>query len=572
MFVPQAPAGPARASRAPFARRSRAGALTRTLLVAGIVAGALAAPLPIAGPRIALAQDGGFAIGQTVFVGNTDGDGLLLREGPGFDATVLNAFSDGTPVIIADGPIQAADGTIWYAVEVGGQAGYMLSDYLVADGSGSGSAPPAPAAPPAGTTTTPGDGAPNAGRTGDATTSASPGTVTTTAPPASGPGPRAVSGHADGPDTTVGPSGEAVPAGNNRRQDTQQASAEQFASAEQAVDDAATTDLVNLRANPSWEAEILRVLPPGSSVDVTGGAQGEWTPVWYNGTDGWIVSQYLSGESAWTAQPADLRGARTGLASVIEPAELRAEPSAAGSVIGVLPAGATFTPEAGPEQGFYRTTWDGVTGWVSGAFLSFDGSTVGNPGEEATAANAAPVAAAPADDAPTTAAPAFAGITWPVSGGSWYVMQGYNGSTHVNRDAEWQYAYALDIAREDGDAGGAPVSSPVNGTVRWTDPSSGGLSIDLGNGHALAMFHVTLDGGLDAGDPLRQGDSIGTVSGPGGMGFAGSPHVQITLWQTADGGNWDRAAAPFVGEFAIAGTEFPDIGGSEQHRGFAFRP
>lgn len=569
MTVSHAPAGTSRSGSAPFVHRARAGLLARALFAAGLVAAAGLAPLPIAGPGIAVAQNAGYAIGQTVYVGNTDGDGLLLRDGPGFDATVLNAFSDGTPVLITDGPIQAADGTFWYAVEVGGQSGYMLSDYLIADGAGS--VPSDPTAPPAGTTTAPGNGTSNAGRTGDATTSASPGTVNTTAPTSSGNGPRDVSVNADGPDTTVGPNGEAIPAGNGNRQE-EQASAEQFASAEQAAGaSAATTDLVNLRAAPSWEAEILRVLPPGSAVEITGQAEGEWTPVWYNGTDGWIVSQYLGATAAWTAQRADRRGARSGLASVIEAADLKAEPSADGAVIGAIPVGATFTPEAGPEQGFYQVTWEGTTGWVSGAFLSFDGSAVGNPGDEA-AANAAPATESPATDAPAGEAPAFAGITWPVSSGSWYVLQGYNGSSHVNRDAAWQYAYALDIAREDGDAAGAPVSSPVNGIVRWTDPSSGGLSIDLGNGHALALFHVTLDGALAAGTPLRQGDPIGTVSGPGGMGFSGMAHVHIALWKTADGGNWDRQAAPFVGEFAIAGTEFPDVGGSQQYRGFEFRP
>ncbi len=561
----QAPAGLPRAPRAPFARQVRAGVLARTLFAAGLVAGALAAPLPAAGPLVAFAQNAGYAVGQTVYVGATDGDGLLLRDGPGFDATVLNAFSDGTPVLITDGPIQAADGTIWYAVEVGGQAGYMLSDYLLADGSGAGSAPAEPSgptAPPAGTTTSPGNGTSNAGRTGDASTSASPGTVDTTAPTTSGNGPRDVSVNADGPDTTVGPNGEAIPVNPNRWQGEQTAT--------QPAADAATTDLVNLRGAPSWEAEILRVLPPGSPVDVTGAAQGEWTPVWYNGTDGFIVSQYLGGMSAWTAAPAEQPSSRSGLASVVEPAELKTEPSADAAVIAVLPTGSTFTPEAGPEQGFYRTTWEGTTGWISGAYLAFEDSAVGNPGD-AVVQYAAP-AAAPVSEAPATEAPAFAGITWPVSGGSWYVMQGYNGTSHVNRDGDWQYVYALDIAREDGDGAGAPVFSPVNGVVRWTDPSTGGLSIDLGNGHALAMFHITLDGGLEAGDPLRLGDPIGTVSGPGGMGYAGSPHIHMALWKTADGGNWDRAAAPFTGEFAIAGTEFPDIGGSQQHRGFAFRP
>jgi hypothetical protein len=56
------------------------------------------------------------------------------------------------------------------------------------------------------------------------------------------------------------------------------------------------------------------------------------------------------------------------------------------------------------------------------------------------------------------------------------------------------------------------------------------------------------------------------------MGFAGSPHLHIALWETADGGNWDRHAAPFVGAHALEGTEFPDIGGGQQHRGVEFVP
>ncbi len=65
---------------------------------------------------------------------------------------------------------------------------------------------------------------------------------------------------------------------------------------------------------------------------------------------------------------------------------------------------------------------------------------------------------------------------------------------------------------------------------------------------------------------------IGTVSFPGGEGFQQVPHIHLTLWQTNDGGNWDRHAAPFTGQFAISGNSFPADGSPYQWSGFEFTP
>jgi murein DD-endopeptidase MepM/ murein hydrolase activator NlpD len=108
--------------------------------------------------------------------------------------------------------------------------------------------------------------------------------------------------------------------------------------------------------------------------------------------------------------------------------------------------------------------------------------------------------------------------------------------------------------------------------VRWTDPSTGGISIDIGNGHAVAMFHVTFNRGIEAGTPVQQGQLLGEVSGPGGPGFMGTAHVHFTLWATSDNGNWDRQAAPFTGQYAISGMDFPDTGGGNTYRGTQFSP
>ncbi|MGH2604310.1 MAG: hypothetical protein ACRDJ9_33595, partial [Dehalococcoidia bacterium] len=69
------------------------------------------------------------------------------------------------------------------------------------------------------------------------------------------------------------------------------------------------------------------------------------------------------------------------------------------------------------------------------------------------------------------------------------------------------------------------------------------------------------------GTTVQQGQVIGNISGPGESGFSGTTHLHFALWQTTDGGNWSRDSVPFTGAYALAGHEFPDIGGANQHRG-----
>ncbi|MDQ3043953.1 MAG: M23 family metallopeptidase, partial [Chloroflexota bacterium] len=172
------------------------------------------------------------------------------------------------------------------------------------------------------------------------------------------------------------------------------------------------------------------------------------------------------------------------------------------------------------------------------------------------------------------------------SGPAWTVGQGYNTSprdngTHYNCDpvtlkdqpsqstscrAHYQYKWSMDLARADGNTSGQTVLSPVNGTIRWTDPAFGGLSIDLGDGYAYALFHASLASGLAAGQPVRMGQTLGSVAPPGGGGNGGWPHLHVTLWQTTDGGNWSRNAVPFTGAMAMDGYDFPSLGETSRNQ------
>ncbi|HET8522593.1 MAG TPA: M23 family metallopeptidase, partial [Thermomicrobiales bacterium] len=180
-------------------------------------------------------------------------------------------------------------------------------------------------------------------------------------------------------------------------------------------------------------------------------------------------------------------------------------------------------------------------------------------------------------------AAAATALKLPFPGGTtWSVLQGYNGNpqwggSHYNCDPltsldsvghtiscsqYWQYKYSFDLVNAGGPTAGQPVISPVNGVIRWIDDYYGGMSIDLGNGYAVAYFHTYLAPGLAPGQTLRQGQYLGTIAGPGDGGNGGTPHLHLTLWATNDGGNWSRIATPFTGAYALEGTSYPALSDS----------
>jgi uncharacterized protein YraI len=315
-----------------------------------------------------------------------------------------------------------------------------------------------------------------------------------------------------------------------------------------AVGTATTTAALHLRSGPgSWNAS-LTVMPSGATVSVTGTARDGWLPITYNGISGWSASQYLRTGSAPAPAPAPEPAPPTS-SSMVTTANLnmRSGPSLSNAVVTVIPAGSSVSVTGGAQSGFLPVIYSGSSGWASASYL-----------REGSASSPSP---APGGGG--------SGIIWPVKGGTWSIIQGYNGGTHQNRSSTAQYYYALDIARTDGSTAGQPVYAPASGTVLWQDAGSGGIAIDMGNGYTIAMFHGTFDGSLGRGSRVSQGQYIGTVSGPGGAGYASTPHIDMTLWYTGGGG---RAAAPYTGGNAISGMSFADTGGWNQHGGTTFNP
>jgi hypothetical protein len=182
--------------------------------------------------------------------------------------------------------------------------------------------------------------------------------------------------------------------------------------------------------------------------------------------------------------------------------------------------------------------------------------------------------------APTADAASAVSIKWPfMAGTTWRITQGYNNSptagwSHWNCDPltlkdtpsstrtcskYWQYKYSFDFHIEGGTTAGQPIIAPANGTLRWIDEAHGGGAIDLGNGYAIAFFHIDLLPSITEGMRLQQGQLLGFVSPPGGGGNGGSPHLHFNIWQTADGGMASRIPVPFSGPAAVDGYDFPAL-------------
>ena len=320
---------------------------------------------------------------------------------------------------------------------------------------------------------------------------------------------------------------------------------------------ATVTTGLNLRAGPGTNNAVLAVMPAGATVTLTGDSSNGFLSVRYNGIDGWASSDYLNtggGNPAPSPSPSPSPTPGGTTATTTTALNLRAGPSTGDAILTVMPAGVAVSITGQPQNGFHPISYAGQSGWASSNYLNIGGS---NPGPGNPGSNPAPGGGS--------------GIIFPFSGGTWEVIQGYNGGTHQNRSASAQYYYALDLARVDGATAGQAVYAPVSGTIRWNDPGSGGLLIDMGNGYMVAMFHATFLSSLGGGQAVQQGQYIGTISGPGGNGYAVTPHLEIDVWRTSDGG-FSRSSVPFTGSNAISGVSFPDIGGGNQHYGTRVYP
>ncbi len=134
------------------------------------------------------------------------------------------------------------------------------------------------------------------------------------------------------------------------------------------------TSTTNLRATPSTSGSVLLTMSAGATGSVVGGPRSAGGYTWWqvtlsSGTTGWCIENWLVETSGTTTPPPSSGKFDIGdTVRVTERLNLRSAASTAGSVVVVLPVGATGTVLAGPSMGSGYTWWriqtSAGTGWA----------------------------------------------------------------------------------------------------------------------------------------------------------------------------------------------------------------
>ncbi|MBQ6376674.1 MAG: SH3 domain-containing protein [Lachnospiraceae bacterium] len=118
----------------------------------------------------------------------------------------------------------------------------------------------------------------------------------------------------------------------------------------------------NFRREPGYDSEIIGAIDPGVTVDVIGETESGWYKVYYRGQTGYIYHGLI-----------DTGKKNEGSAHVTVDVNFRSEPdpSSSGNIIGGIPAGAKITVLESTYNNWYKVRYNGVTGYVYGAYIAF---------------------------------------------------------------------------------------------------------------------------------------------------------------------------------------------------------
>jgi uncharacterized protein YraI len=130
-----------------------------------------------------------------------------------------------------------------------------------------------------------------------------------------------------------------------------------------------TTDVLNFRSGPGTTYPVIRVIPDGTIVAHTGAVQNSFYEVGYSGTYGWVHKDYL-GPVGGAGSPVI-----SGKAWTVSAVNLRSGPSTGHKVLRVVPSGVQIGVSNTVQGGFRYVSYQGQTGWMSDAYISFSDGT-----------------------------------------------------------------------------------------------------------------------------------------------------------------------------------------------------
>ena len=129
-----------------------------------------------------------------------------------------------------------------------------------------------------------------------------------------------------------------------------------------------TADSLRLRSEASTSSTTLTQAPRGSTVTVEEDAGNGWYKVTYGSRTGYMSGEWLTVALADPDAPAP---AITGTATVTAASlRLRSEASTGSSTLAQAPKGSTVTVEEDAGNGWYKVTYNGKTGYMSGEWLT----------------------------------------------------------------------------------------------------------------------------------------------------------------------------------------------------------
>lgn len=135
------------------------------------------------------------------------------------------------------------------------------------------------------------------------------------------------------------------------------------ASASEAM--AATANL-NMRTGPGTGYQIIKVIPKGAQVAVSGSQNG-WFKVTYQGSTGWASGAYLVSLQPQAPSPAPSVSAT--YIKTTANLNMRTGAGTGYSIITTIPAG-TKLESLGTSGGWHKVSYSGRTGWVSGSYVA----------------------------------------------------------------------------------------------------------------------------------------------------------------------------------------------------------
>lgn len=139
-----------------------------------------------------------------------------------------------------------------------------------------------------------------------------------------------------------------------------------------------TTDVLNFRAGPGTNYEVIGQLRRGEVVRIIGNGGNNWVEIVYNNRQGYVSLAYLNVRSDSEPDRGNVnRAARDGYVTA-SALNMRSAPSTDGGVLKVLGNGQGVSVLEDLGNGWSRISVDGQNGYVSNTYIAFGQASAGS--------------------------------------------------------------------------------------------------------------------------------------------------------------------------------------------------